>query len=86
MKAEIVDFNAIDGVKLDGLIYNYNDSNYDNNNSIIISTHGMGGNCFRIRDKEIAKLIENTNISLFTYNNRGMGIFTNMKKINNNYE
>ena len=80
MKAEVVNFKVDDGVKLDGLIYNYSDIK----DSIIISTHGMGSNCFRNRDKEIAKLIENTNISLLTYNNRGAGILTNIKKETNN--
>ena len=43
MKAEVVNFKVDDGVKLDGLIYNYSDIK----DSIIISTHGMGSNCFR---------------------------------------
>ena len=51
MKAEVVSFRATDGTKLNGLIYNYN----DNKDKIIISTHGMGSNCFKDREKAIAK-------------------------------
>lgn len=80
MKAEVVSFRATDGTKLNGLIYNYN----DNKDKIIISTHGMGSNCFKDREKAIAKIIEGSNISILSYNNRGTEIVAKMKKMVNN--
>lgn len=76
MKAEVVKFSASDGTTLNGLIFNYKEEK----DKVIISTHGMGSNCFKPRDLEIANLIENTNISLFTYNNRGTEIISKMKR------
>ena len=76
MKAEVVNFKATDGTKLDGLIFNYTDVR----DKIIISTHGMGSNCFKKREQEIAKLIDNSNVAILAYNNRGVGILTKMKK------
>lgn len=76
MKAEVVNFQATDGTSLYGLIYNHKDEK----DKIIISTHGMGGNCFSKRDKEIASIVENEEIAVFVYNNRGTGIMTKMKK------
>ena len=82
MKAEIVSFKAKDNTILDGLIYNYSDVK----DTIIISTHGMIGNCFKEREKAIARIIQNTNIALLIYNNRGTGILTQMKKKDDNKE
>ena len=76
MKAEVVKFSAADGTTLNGLIFNYQDEK----DKIIIATHGMGSNCFKPRDMAIAKLVEGTNISLFTYNNRGTEIVSKMKR------
>ena len=80
MQAEVISFRATDGTKLNGLIYNY----CDNKDKIIISTHGMGSNCFKDREKAIAQIIEGTNISLLAYNNRGTEVVARMKKLVNN--
>ena len=76
MKAEVVNFQATDGTRLYGLIYNYKEEK----DKIIISTHGMGSNCFKEREMEIATQVEKENIAVFAYNNRGTGIMTKMKK------
>ena len=76
MKAEVIKFSATDGTTLNGLIFNYQEEK----DKIIIATHGMGSNCFKPRDMAIAKLVEGTNISLFTYNNRGTEIVSKMKR------
>lgn len=75
MKAELIKFRATDGTKLNGFI-----CNYENRDTIIISTHGMGSNCFKEREFAISNLIEGTNISLLSYNNRGTEILSKMKK------
>ncbi len=82
MKAEVIKFSATDGTTLNGLIYNYQEEK----DKIIISTHGMGSNCFKPRDIAIANCLENTNISLFTYNNRGTEIISKMKRKANGKE
>lgn len=73
MNVELIDFYATDGVLNNGYIK----SNYSN--KILISTHGMGSNCFKARDKVISNIIEN--IDYFAYNNRGSEIVRHIKKI-----
>lgn len=65
MNVELVDFKATDGVLLNGFIKK------NGSNKIVISTHGMGSDCFKIRDRKIAEEISKLGIDYFFYNNRG---------------
>lgn len=47
MRVEKVYFNAEDGTELFGLLHT---SESGNDNSVVISTHGMGSNCFKKRE------------------------------------
>ena len=65
MKVEIIDIKAVDGVILNGFINN------NSSKKIIISTHGMGSDCFKKRDRIIAEEANKLGIDYLAYNNRG---------------
>ena len=71
MRIEKIYFSTEDGVELFGLLHT---SENKNDTDVVISTHGMGSNCFKKRDDIIAKKLTDNNISYFTYNNRGQGL------------
>lgn len=71
MRVEKIYFNTQDGVELFGLLHT---SEEKNDTDVVISTHGMGSNCFKKRDDIIAQKLTDNNISYFTYNNRGQGL------------
>ena len=71
MRIEKIYFSTEDGVELFGLLHT---SENKNDIDVVISTHGMGSNCFKKRDDIIAKKLTDNNISYFTYNNRGQGL------------
>lgn len=71
MRIEKIYFNTQDGVELFGLLHI---SENGNDTDVVISTHGMGSNCFKKRDDIIARKLTENNISYFTYNNRGQGL------------
>lgn len=74
MNTELLDFYATDGVLNNGFI------NKTNSKKVIIATHGMSSNCFKLREKVIAqKAIEN-GIDFFGYNNRGSELVKYVKK------
>lgn len=70
MKLELIEFNAIDGVKLNGYI---NRGTKDNKN-VLIEIHGMTSNCFKEREKTIAQIVENIGLDTICINTRGSEI------------
>lgn len=75
MKVELIDIKADDGVILNGFI------NRTNSEKIIISTHGMGSDCFKTRDRKILEAASNEGIDYLAYNNRGSYIMRTVKKV-----
>lgn len=71
MRVEKIYFNAEDGTELFGLLHT---SESGNDNDVVISTHGMGSNCFKKREDIIAQKLTSNNIAFFTFNNRGNGL------------
>ena len=75
MSTEIVEFKAEDGIKLDGVL-----NKCDNNTSnILIQIHGMTSNCFKSRDKIIAKKAKEIGIDTLCFNNRGSEVVRYIK-------
>lgn len=77
MRVEKIYFNAEDGTELFGLLHT---SESGNDNDVVISTHGMGSNCFKKREDIIAQKLTSNNIAFFTFNNRGNGLVNEAKK------
>jgi hypothetical protein len=75
---EIIKFNAIDGIILDGIL-NKCEKNTD---SILIQIHGMTSNCFKSREKTIANKVAELDIDTMCFNNRGSEIIKYCKKEN----
>ena len=76
MKVELLDIKAVDGVILNGFI------NRTNSKKIIISTHGMGSDCFKMRDRIIIEEASKIGIDYMVYNNRGSYLMRMVKKEN----
>lgn len=70
MKLELIEFNAIDGVKLNGYI----NRETNNNKKLLIEIHGMTSNCFKDREKIIANEIERLGFDTICINTRGSEI------------
>lgn len=77
MRVEKIYFNAEDGTELFGLLHT---SESGNDNDVVISTHGMGSNCFKKREDIIARKLTSNNIAFFTFNNRGNGLVNEAKR------
>ena len=77
MKIEKIYYDAEDGVELFGLLHTPDENKGE---EIVISTHGMGSNCFKKRDDIIAKKLTSNGIAYFTYNNRGYGLVNSANK------
>ncbi|MCI8640387.1 MAG: DUF1749 domain-containing protein [Clostridia bacterium] len=77
MNIETIFFKAIDEIKLKGMIYH---SNKESKN-ILISIHGMATNCLKQRDEEISKEINQDNIDMLVFNNRGHDLINYINKI-----
>ena len=73
---EQINFQATDGVLLNGFIYK---SNVETK-TIVVSVHGMGSNCFKNREVEIAKNAIKNRIDYFCFNNRGSELARYLKK------
>lgn len=71
-----INFLALDGVELSGLLYNQNNKT----NRVILAIHGMGSNCFKKRDEIIAKHSNEKNIDYFCFNNRGSELVKYLRK------
>lgn len=71
-----IDFLATDGVILNGILYNSENTSKD----IILAVHGMSSNCFKNRDEEIASYANENNIDYFCFNNRGSDLVRYIRK------
>lgn len=80
MQVDLIDFYAEDGVLLNGFI------SKANSKKILIATHGMSSNCFKIRERIIAEKCLENNIAFFGYNNRGSELVKYIKKNQNEKE
>lgn len=78
MITEIVKFNSIDGITLDGILR----KQQGNTDKILIQIHGMTSNCFKNRDFIIANKIQSLKFDALTFNNRGSEIIKYCKKSN----
>ena len=78
MNIQIAHFKSEDKINLTGIIYR-NEKEAD---KILISVHGMVSNCLKKRDEEIAKKLNNINIDMLSFNNRGHDIVNYIKKQN----
>lgn len=76
MNIETIFFKAIDEVKLKGMIYHSNQNTKD----ILISIHGMATNCLKQRDEVISKKINQENIDMLVFNNRGHDLVNYINK------
>lgn len=76
MNIETIFFKAIDEVKLKGMIYHSN----QNTKEILISIHGMATNCLKQRDEVISKEINQENIDMLVFNNRGHDLVNYINK------
>lgn len=76
MRVEKIYFNAEDGTELFGLLHT---SENRNDKDVVISTHGIGSNCFKKREDIIAQKLTSNNIAFFTFNNRGNGLINEVK-------
>lgn len=70
MSIEIVKFNALDGVCLNGFI----NKCYEKSDKILIEIHGMTSNCFKDRERIISKKVEDIGVDSLCFNTRGSDI------------
>ena len=73
---EQINFEATDGVELNGFLYKAKGIN----ENIILSIHGMGSNCFKKRETVIAKKTIENGFDYFCFNNRGSELARYLKK------
>lgn len=73
MSERIIEFHALDGVKINGYLMS------SNNKSVLIEIHGMSSNCFKKREKEIAKTLNNIGIDAICIDTRGSEIVKYIK-------
>lgn len=74
MNTEITTLETEDGIINDGFILR------TSSKKILIATHGMGSNCFKEREKIIAKKVLENGIGFLGYNNRGSELVKNVRK------
>lgn len=82
MNIETAFFKATDGVDLKGIVY----KSQNRTQKILISTHGMATNCIKERDEKIAEKVNELNIDLLAFNNRGHDLTNYIKKENKEKE
>ncbi len=70
MIQEIVKFNAVDGITLDGFFNKCDKST----NKLLIQIHGMTSNCFKYRNNVIAEEVAQLEIDTLGFNNRGSDV------------
>ena len=75
MLVEIVNFEALDGIKLDGFIARGNTPS----KKIMIYVHGMQSNCFKPREKAIYERLAEVGIDSLNFNNRGSEVIKAIK-------
>ncbi len=74
MNVELIEFEAPDGVKLNGYI-----NKKTKNKKVLIQIHGMTSNCFKKREMVISKTVKKTNIDTICINTRGSDIVKYIK-------
>ena len=80
---EKIDFLATDGVNLTGILY----EGKIKTSKVILAVHGMTSNCFKKRDDIISKIVNESGINYFCFNNRGSEIVKyNSKNVNGTTE
>lgn len=82
MNINTIYFKATDGVDLKGIIY----KTQKETSKILISIHGMATNCIKHRDEKIAEKLNEINVDLLAFNNRGHDIVNYIKKENDDKE
>ncbi|MBQ2938441.1 MAG: DUF1749 domain-containing protein [Clostridia bacterium] len=82
MNIQTIFFNATDGVDLKGFIY----KSKNETRKILISVHGMATNCIKKRDEKIAEKINELNMDILVFNNRGHDLINYIKKENKEKE
>lgn len=75
---EIVALKTEDGVRLNGIMYNGN-----NSKRLVISVHGMATNCIKKREEIIGRTLNSIDVDYLTFNNRGHDVICYMKKVLN---
>jgi len=75
-------FDLEDNVELFGLLHKPE----TNTNEVVISIHGMQSNCFKKREDILSKVINNSGIAYFAFNNRGSEIACYTKKVDGRKE
>lgn len=78
MEIEIIQFNAIDNIILDGYLKKCKNKT----DKVLIEIHGMTSNCFKNREKVIADKVSKLDIDTICFNNRGSEIIRYCKKEN----
>ena len=76
MKLERIDFQATDGVPLNGLLH----LPENKTNTVVIALHGMSSNCFKYREQVIAKKMTQKDVAFFGFNNRGSELMKYLKR------
>ena len=76
MNIDTIFFKATDGVNLNGIIY----KSKNKTQKILISVHGMATNCIKHRDEKIAEKLNEINVDLLAFNNRGHDLVNYIKK------
>ena len=76
MDVDIIKIKTEDDVYLNGFL------KYDKEKSkkVIVTVHGMAGNCFNKRAKEIAEQAVKNNIDVLSFNNRGSDVLKYLEK------
>lgn len=82
MSERIVEFNALDGVKING----YLNTSERQNKEILIEIHGMTSNCFKKRERVISETVKNIDIDTLCINTRGSEIIKYIKYIDGKKE
>ena len=75
MLVEIVNFDALDGIKLDGFIARSKEPS----KKMMILVHGMQSNCFKVREKAIYEKLAEVGIDSLNFNNRGSDVVKAIK-------
>lgn len=73
---EQIDFLALDGIKLTGILR----KSKDKTDRVILSIHGMTSNCLKERENIIAKNVNENEIDYFGFNNRGSELVTYIRR------
>lgn len=75
MSERIIELHSLDGVKINGYLM----SGDRNNKNVLIEIHGMTSNCFKKRERVIAKTVKNIGIDTICINTRGSEIVKYIK-------